>query len=310
MIRGGQAKDAIDVLKTLLANNSKETSLAFTLAQAYSSIGEYQMGVNLYQKLIDDLPTDQAGIMVRYIADLICEWAKDLFSKGQYNQAFDKFFEALKYDEENDKVYFELGKCNYYIKSFQDAIAHFKRAIAIKSQESKYYFGLGCAYDESGQIKNAKIAFYDAININPMNVKARIAYAICLTKELEYAQAIEQFLEVLRHVPDNPDTLYNLALAYELVGDFERGIKYYKNALAIDKNHKEAKHNLELILGEEYIPESDDFVEEESAEENFEEGAEEISQSMQEENVSNENFEEGAFDFDIPQDNNQGSMFS
>ena len=59
-----------------------------------------------------------------------------------------------------------------------------------------------------------------------MNIKARIAYAISLTKELEYAQSIEQFSEVLKYIPDNADTLYNLALAYELVGDVERAIKF------------------------------------------------------------------------------------
>ena len=105
----------------------------------------------------------------------------------------------MKYDEENDEVYYELGRCNYHIKSFQDSIAHFKRAISIKPQESMYYFGLGCAYDEMGSTKNAKMAFYDAININPLNTQARIAYAISLTKELEYAQSIEQFNEVLKY---------------------------------------------------------------------------------------------------------------
>jgi len=203
---------------------------------------------------LDELPPEQSEVIIKYISTLICNWAQNLFKNGQYNQAFDKFFEALKYNEENDEIYFELGRCNYYIKSFQDAISHFKRAISIKPQESKYYFGLGCAYDEYGSIKNAKIAFYDAININPMDIKARIAYAIMLTKELEYAQAIEQFLEVIKYVPNNSDTLYNLALCYELVGDIERAIKYYKLAIDNDNNHKEANHNLELILGEKYIP--------------------------------------------------------
>lgn len=255
MIKNMQYKEAIEILQDLLAQNPKETSFAFTLAQAYTLAGQYQTGMNLYNKLLNDLPPEQSEIIIKYISNLICTWAQDLFQQGQYNQAFDKFFEALKYNEENDEVYFELGKCNYYIKSFQDSIAHFKRAISIKPQESNYYFGLGCAYDEYGSVKNAKIAFYDAININPMNIKARIAYAIMLTKELEYAQAIEQFTEVLKYIPDNSDTLYNLALCYEMVGDVERAIKYYKAAIDKDNNHKEANHNLELILGEKYIPE-------------------------------------------------------
>ena len=37
--------------------------------------------------------------------------------------------------------------------------------------------------------------------------------------------------EFLKYIPDNADTLYNLALAYELVGDIERAIKFYKKAI-------------------------------------------------------------------------------
>ena len=296
MLKNKQYKEAIDLLKDLLQQNPKETSFAFTLAQAYTMIGEFQIGVNLYNKLLEDLPPEQGEIIINYISNLICAWAQNLFQKGEYNQAFDKFFEALKYNEENDEVYYQLGKCNYYIKSFQDSIAHFKRAIAIKPQESRYYFGLGCACDEMGSFKNAKLAFYDAININPMNTQARIAYAIMLTKELEYAQSIEQFSEVLKYIPNDADTIYNLALAYELVGDIERAIKFYKKALDVDKEHKEALHNLELILGEPYQIEDNQIVEE-VIQENFEE----TEQAKSEEDL---NFEEPVID------DNSGSMFS
>ncbi len=251
MLKEGLYKEAIDRLKDLLIKNPKETSFAFSLASAYTLIGDFSVGVNLYKKLLEDLPIDQSEIIIKYISNLICSWALDLFKKGDYNQAFDKFFEALKYNEENDEVYYQLGVCNYYIKSFQDSIAHFKRAIAIKPQDSRYYYGLGCAYDELELVKNAKMAFYDAINIDPSNISARIAYALSLTKELEYAQSIEQFSIILETNPNDADTTYNLALAYDLVGDIERAIKYYRKALEVDSNHKEAINNLNLLIGEE-----------------------------------------------------------
>ncbi len=299
MLKNGKYKEAISLLKDLLTQNPKETSFAFTLAQAYTLIGEFQIGVNLYNKLLEELPPEQSEIIIKYISNLICAWAQDLFKKGEYNQAFDKFFEALKYDEENDEVYYQLGKCNYYIKSFQDAIAHFKRAIAIKPQESMYYFGLGCAYDEMGQTKNAKMAFYDAVNINPMNTQARIAYAISLTKELEYAQSIEQFNNVLKYIPNNADTMYNLALAYDLVGDIERAIKHYKQALDTDPKHKEARHNLELLLGEPYNPEEEiEYIEDIPSPKSTEEAIDNIIEAQAQDDL----------DFDIPQGNDT-SMF-
>lgn len=267
MLKNGQYSEAIDLLKDLVAHNPKETSFAFTLASAYTLMGEFQVGVEMYNKLLEVLPPDQSEIIVKYISNLICSWAQDLFKKGEYNLAFDKFFEALKYNEDNDDVYYQLGRCNYYIKSFQDAVGHFKKAITIKPQDSRYYYGLGCVLDAMGSYKNAEAAFYDAININPADVQARIGYAVTLTKELEYAKSIEQFLEVLKYTPDDADTIYNLALAYELVGDIERAIKFYKKAIDVDKNHKEARHNLELLLGEPYQTEEIEYVDENNSEE-------------------------------------------
>ena len=42
---------------------------------------------------------NKSEIIIKYISNMICSWALDLFQKGEYSQAFDKFFEALKYDD-------------------------------------------------------------------------------------------------------------------------------------------------------------------------------------------------------------------
>lgn len=323
-LKNGQSETAVEILKDLIIKFPQETSFMFTLAQAYAMSGEFQEGINLYNKLLNELPPEQSDIIIKYMSNLISAWAQDLFQKGEYNRAFDKFFEALKYNEENDEIYYQLGKCNYYIKSMQDAISHFKRAISIKPTDSRYYFGLGCAYDEMGAIKNSRQAFSDAVNIDPSNIKARIAYALSLTKELEYAKSVEQFLEVLKYIPDNADTLYNTALAYELIGDNERAIKYYKQAIDADPKHKEAKHNIELILGEPYespnaIAGNDEFEEitQEaipSTEESFNQTEEiETTQEITTVNPDESVDDFSDFDFDVPVNNDgsmNGSMFS
>ncbi len=250
LIHKGQTQEAVDILTNLITDFPNEDSLAYTLAQAYVSLGEYEKAVEMYENLINNLPTEQTEILRNFISRIISAWAVDLFNQGEYNKAFDKFMEGLKYNEENSEIYYKLGRCNCEIKSYQDAISHFKRAISIAPQESKYYFGLGYAYDEIGDIKNSKTAFFDAINIDPLNIQARKAYAIALTKELEYDNAIEQFKEILKSAPNDADTMYNLALACELTGDKENATQYYKKALAIQPDHEEAKHNLELLNNE------------------------------------------------------------
>lgn len=250
LIHKEQAQDAIEILTNLISDFPSEDSLAYTLAQAYTSIGEYEKAIELYENLIENLPPEQTKILHDYISSIISNWAIDLFNQGEYTKAFDKFFEGLKYNPDNAEIYYKLGKCNLEIKSYQDAIGHFKRAISISPQESKYYFGLGYAYDEIGDIKNSKNAFYDAISINPLDLRSRKAYSIALTKELDYAGAVEQFLEILKSTPNDADTMYNLALAYEILDEKENAIEYYKKALEVQPEHQEAKHNLELLNDE------------------------------------------------------------
>ena len=250
LIHKGQAQEAIEILTNLISDFPNEDSLAYTLAQAYVSLGEYEKADEKYENIINNITPEQTEIIRNYISRIIAAWAMDLFNQGEYNKAFDKFMEGLKYNEDNSEIYYKLGRCNCDIKSYQDAIGHFKRAISISPQESKYYFGLGYAYDEIGDIKNSKTAFFDALSINPLDIKSRKAYAIALTKELEYASAIDQFHEILKSTPDDADTLYNLALAYELTGDKETAVQYYKKALDVQPQHEEAKHNLELLNNE------------------------------------------------------------
>ena len=254
LLDDGQCKLAISKLQDLLIANPKETAFAFTLANAYSMAGEYTLGIELYKKLMDELPPGQADLIVNYISNLISAWAQDLFNKGDYTKVFDKFFEALKYNEENDNVYYRLGVCNFYVKSFQDAVSHFKKAISIKPDSPMYYFSLGCAFDEIGNIRSTKENFANAVNLDSNFVKAQIAYAISMTKEMEYAQSIQQFNEVLKLVPNDADTCYNTAFAYEMIGDVDNAVKNYEKALENNREHKEALNNIRLLAGKDYEP--------------------------------------------------------
>ena len=138
LIHKGQAQEAIEILTNLISDFPNEDSLAYTLAQAYVSLGEYEKAVEMYENLISNLPPEQTEILRNYISRIIAAWAMDLFNQGEYNKAFDKFMEGLKYNEDNSEIYYKLGRCNCDIKSYQDAIGHFKRAISISPQESKY----------------------------------------------------------------------------------------------------------------------------------------------------------------------------
>ena len=67
LIHKGQAQEAIEILSNLITDFPDEDSLAYTLAQAYVSIGEYEKAVDKYENLISNLPTEQTEILRNYI---------------------------------------------------------------------------------------------------------------------------------------------------------------------------------------------------------------------------------------------------
>ncbi len=248
-VNQGRSDMAIEILSDLIRRYPTEDLLAFTLAQAYISLGDFEKAVDLYTGLMENLPENQISVIQKHISEIIINWGSELINEGDYGNAFDKLFLAIKYDEANPDIYYKLGTANFHAKSFDDAIANFQRAISLAPQESDYYIALGYAYDEIGDSRAARNAFTDAININSDNIKAYSAMAMCLSKEQNYKTAIKNFKIVLEKIPDDPDANYNCALSYELGGDKDSAIYYYEKALEAAPGHVEARHNLALLTG-------------------------------------------------------------
>lgn len=249
-INQGKNLEAIALLTDLIKKYPTEDLLAFTLAQAYIALGDFEKAVTLYTNLMENIPNDQLATVRKHISGLIGAWGDSLLAIGNYSEAFNKFMLALQYDEHNPDIYYKLGMANYSAKSYNDAIANLKRAIALTPQESNYYLMLGHIFEDLGDTRNSQSSFKDAININPLNVKAHNALAMSYAKEHNYLVALKQFERVLEFNPDDPDVNYNYALTHELNGDKDNAIKYYRKTLKETPNHLEAMHNLKLLLGD------------------------------------------------------------
>lgn len=248
-INMGKSELAIEILSDLITLYPTEDLLAFTLAQAYISLGDFANAVELYTNLMENLPEDQVAVIKKHISDIVCTWGGELIGGGDYNSAFDKLMLALKYDDTNPDIYYRLGSVNFHTKNYNDSIAHFQRAISLTPQVSEYYIALGHSYDELGDAKAARDAFQDAISINPDSPKAYNALAMSLAKGQNYKTAIQNFEIVLEHAPNDADASYNCALCYELSGDKENAVYYYEKALKLAPEHIEAQHNLDLLTG-------------------------------------------------------------
>jgi|GEM_PF-1320811 len=254
-INKGDTGKAIDILSKLIEKYPAEDSLAYTLAQAHVASSNYEKAIHLYENLLHSLPTEQSDMLKRHTSNLVVMWAESLFKQGDYTKAFDKYIQAIKYNDENPEVYYKFGVSNLKIKSLNDAMAHFKRAITLNPEEPRYHYALGCANDEIGNLKAAKSSFEDAFVRDRENSKYMSALAIAMAKQYANLEtSIELFKNVIVKSPNDADALYNLALAYDMLESRDEAIKYYKRAVQVMPNHTEARHNLSILLGYEFNP--------------------------------------------------------
>ena len=115
-----------------------------------------------------------------------------LYAQGKYNEAMEKYTDALKKDANSDIVNFNLGASLYKKEDYAGALTHYQRALLGHDQKIKenVHYNLGNTLYRSG------------IKKENSDLKSAIA-------SLE--KALEEYKEDLSVTPEDPDTKQNQA---------------------------------------------------------------------------------------------------
>lgn len=95
---------------------------------------------------------------------------------------------------------------------------------------------------------------------NKSYVKKTNNFGIEAAKEGYWKEARFRFEKLVRKDPTDPIALNNLAVCYEVEGEFEKAIKLYERALELDPENKFIKINIEKAR-ELVKPDKDKFIE-------------------------------------------------
>lgn len=166
---------------------------------------------------------------------------------------------ALDIDPENTLALNNLGAVLARRKLFPEAIDKVKKAIAIKPTELLFYQNLKSIYEAMGE-SDRFIAEYREYRESGQNSIVEgygktIATALRqegfkLYSQQKTGEAIDAFIRMLqvyreiKHAPGEVAALFSLGLLYEETGDIKNAEKYYREVLAINPNHIQAKEKI------------------------------------------------------------------
>ena len=163
-----------------------------------------------------------------------------LKAKGRYADALVSYDEAVKLDAANPLGYLGRGSAAMMLGKNQEAGRDFEEALKVERDRAKKQEILRKLADIAFAQRDWDGAqrYYDQlIALNPRDEYLRMEYAQVLVKYKRYDKALEQYEALIKIVAGNTKaratTLRDMGELYEQMGDEERALKTYAQAMTL-----------------------------------------------------------------------------
>ena len=113
------------------------------------------------------------------------------------------------------------GRCFEKLGKLDEAIAHYRKALALNPQYSEAYDNLGEALAGKGAVKEAIAQFEKAVRLAPGYATARANLGMVLARTGQTDKAVFHLKKVVEDKPDAAEARRNLGHALAEQGDFQ-----------------------------------------------------------------------------------------
>jgi len=137
-----------------------------------------------------------------------------------------------------------LGAALQSDNRFDEAIAHYRRAVAFKADYAPAYSNMGAALRAEGRLSDAVTAYEHALALQPDEGEAHYNLANALQDQGKPGEAIEHFRRALRLRPDSADVHNNLGIALAATGRSGEAVTELREAVRLDPDSSQAHRNL------------------------------------------------------------------
>ena len=137
-----------------------------------------------------------------------------------------------------------LGTALYEAERFDEAIAHYERAISIQSDYAPAYSNMGAALRSKGRLEEAVAAHRKALQIQPDNPDTHFNLANALLDLNRPQEAAEHFRLAGRAAPATASVENNLGIALAAEGKMDEAAAAFRRAIAVEPGSARAHRNL------------------------------------------------------------------
>lgn len=99
----------------------------------------------------------------------------ELYSDKQYDQALNKYQDALLSDPDNNRIQYNVGNTLYWKKKFKEALQEYQKVVGTEELplEAQAYFNMGNTLYRLGKLPESILAYQQALKIDPDDMDAK-----------------------------------------------------------------------------------------------------------------------------------------
>jgi tetratricopeptide (TPR) repeat protein len=139
---------------------------------------------------------------------------------------------------------YHLAGILFGAKRWDEALGHYRAAVAIRPGAAAVHFGLGATEAATGRPDKAIDHYQRALELDPTYAEAHNNLGIVLRAQRRLDEAIDHFQQTLRIDPTRAKAHYNLGNALEAKSRLDEAIEHYQEAIRVAPNYAKAHNNL------------------------------------------------------------------
>jgi len=229
-----QYDKALDPLKRVVSRTPNSAGAQHMLGKTYFMLGDFEKASAALQQALKLAPNDYD---VSYTLGLAYLKERQI---GAATEIYDRIIEKLG---DRPQLRVLIGRAYRETGFLAEAIAEFKKAVALNPRFPRVHYYLGLTYllkDGASRLGEAEEQFKIELAMHPQEFFANYYLGIAATVERDWPVAIGYLQRASQIQPDNPDPYFFIGQAFQGLEKYEPAIEAFKKSIALNPN---LKHN-------------------------------------------------------------------
>jgi tetratricopeptide (TPR) repeat protein len=223
----GSYRDAVSYYQRCLVTHPRNNYALFGLADSYKALNQYHKAIEIWEQYL--LHDDRNITVLTRVADAYRK-VRD------FQHSRDVYLRVLEMEYGNPYAIIGLGHLHYDFKEYRDALSYWEKMLDVNKEkvDIRVLTSIGNCHRKLKTFDQGIDYFKKALQRDPGNFYALFGLADCYRGLNQPEQALEYWGHILEQDPRNKVILTRSGDACRTLGIFDKATEFYERALNIE----------------------------------------------------------------------------